>query len=359
MKRLLLITAFTPSRSTAGQNYTLNLLQDISTRYRVDVMYFKYKDEEYAPATDNIRVVGSYSLSPWERLRHYLQHLFIHPVFTSRFSYSILQKLKALIRDNQYDVVYFDFSQVFIYSYFIGHPRKILMVHDVLYQKYAREGFPTERSWIYRSERKLISQGLLQTFSVKDQALLKRVYQREAEVVHFYLSPQLMQLDLPSLKQESYFCFFGAWHRPENSEGLEWFLREVAPHTGDASYIILGPNLPAAIQERVNKMPKIKYLGFVDNPYELLGRSRALIAPLFKGAGIKVKVVESLSCGTPVLGTSIALEGIPDIAGNMIKCDHAVEFTAAILSFDIPSDRKAAFRNLFLKYYNGIRKTTL
>ena len=90
-----------------------------------------------------------------------------------------------------------------------------------------------------------------------------------------------------------------------------------------------------------------------------MGRSRALIAPLFKGAGVKVKVVEALCCGTPVLGTSVALEGIPNVAGNTIKCDHAVEFTAAILSFDIPSDRKAAFRNLFFKYYNDVRKTTL
>jgi glycosyltransferase involved in cell wall biosynthesis len=359
MKRLLLITAFTPSRSTAGQHYTLNLLQDVSSRYQVDVVYFKYKDEEYVAANDNIHVLEGYSLTAFDRLKNYLQHPFIHPVFSSRFNYAILQKLKDLIQKNNYDILYFDFSQVFIYSEFIDHPYKILMAHDVLYQKYHRQGFYPERQWIYKSEKRLIEKGTLQTFSVKDQALIKRLYQRDAEVVHFYLSPQIMQLDLTTVRQENYFCFLGAWHRPENSEGLKWFVDNVLPHTGTASYIILGPNLPRSISAAIKGNSRVRYLGFVDNPYTYIARSKALIAPLFKGAGIKVKVVESLCCGTPVLGTSVALEGIPDVAGNMIKCNHAVEFTAAILSFDIPAERKTAFRNLFLKFYNGIRKTTL
>src|SRR5690349_6270385 len=107
MKRILLISAFTPSRSTAGQNYTFNLLHDISMRYKVDLVYFKYKEEEYIPANNNVCVVASHSLTAWERLKNYLQHPFIHPVFTSRFSYSILKQLRGLIASNQYDVVYF------------------------------------------------------------------------------------------------------------------------------------------------------------------------------------------------------------------------------------------------------------
>ncbi len=61
MKRILLITAFTPSRSTAGQHYTFNLLQDISMRYQVDVVYFKFKQEEYVPVNSNVRVVATFT----------------------------------------------------------------------------------------------------------------------------------------------------------------------------------------------------------------------------------------------------------------------------------------------------------
>ncbi len=111
---------------------------------------------------------------------------------------------------------------------------------------------------------------------------------------------RLLELDLLTLKQEDYFCFFGAWHRPENSEGLAWFLTEVLPETPGLTYVIIGPNLPESIKTQIRGSKQVTYLGFVDNPYEYLGRSRALIAPLFKGAGVKVKVVEALCCGTPV-----------------------------------------------------------
>ena len=51
-------------------------------------------------------------------------------------------------------------------------------------------------------------------------------------------------------------------------------------------------------------------MGFVENPYGYIAEAQGLIAPLFHGAGIKVKVVEALALGTPVLGSAVAWEGI-------------------------------------------------
>ena len=59
-------------------------------------------------------------------------------------------------------------------------------------------------------------------------------------------------------------------------------------------------------------------LGFVDNPYKIMSESLGLIAPLFHGAGIKVKVIESLACGTPVIGTEVAFEGIDFIENKYL-----------------------------------------
>jgi glycosyltransferase involved in cell wall biosynthesis len=357
MRRLLLITAFPPSRFSAGQNYTLNLLDDIASRYQVDVVYFNYLDQQYKPMHPNISVVAAVPLSPFNRILNFFRLPLFHPAISSRFSPAVLRLLKDLISRNAYDILFFDFTQVFIYSYFIKHPRKVLMAHDVLAQKYGRQGFALERRWVYHTERKVMAEGSLQTFSIKDQALVKELYGRTAEVVHFYLSKKIADLDLQSLRQEDYFCFFGAWNRPENSEGLRWFIQEVLPNTGAVKYKIVGANLPADMRILIGGHPRISYVGFVEDPYIVIAKSKALIAPLFRGAGIKVKVIESLCCGTPVLGTSIAIEGIPDVAGNIIRCEGALEFIAAILSFDIPSERKTAFRNLFLKYYDNAQKT--
>jgi glycosyltransferase involved in cell wall biosynthesis len=357
MRRLLLITAFPPSRFSAGQNYTLNLLDDLASRYHVDLVYFNYRDQHYNPTHPNISVVAAVPLSPLNRILNFFRLPFFHPAISSRFSPKVLRRLKDLIARNSYAVVFFDFTQVFIYNYFIKHPNKVMMAHDVLAQKYSRQSFALEKKWVYQSERKVMAEGRLQTFSQKDQALVKELYGRNSEVVHFYLSKRIVDMDLQSLQQEDYFCFFGAWNRPENSEGLRWFIQEVLPNVNGAKYKIVGANLPEDIRVLIDGHPRISYVGFVDDPYVVIARSRALIAPLFRGAGIKVKVIESLCCGTPVLGTSIAIEGIPDVAGNIIRCEDASEFVAALMSFDIPSDRKVAFRNLFLKYYDNAQKT--
>jgi glycosyltransferase involved in cell wall biosynthesis len=357
MKRLLLITAFPPSRFSAGQNYTLNLLDDIATRYQVDLVYFNYQDQQYAPTHPNIKLIAAVPLSPWHRILNIFRLPFFHPAISSRFSPKVLRMIRSLVEKNDYDTVFFDFTQVFIYNYFIKHANKVLMAHDVLAQKYGRQGFALERKWVYQSEKKVMTEGKLQTFSVKDQELVKQLYDRSSEVVHFYLSKKILALDLPSLHQEDYFCFFGAWNRPENSEGLKWFIEEVIPTTEKIKYKIVGANLPDDISILIGGHPRISYVGFVDDPYSIIAKSKALIAPLFRGAGIKVKVIESLCCGTPVLGTSVAIEGVPDVAGNIIRCETSLDFIAAILSFDIPSDRKVAFRNLFLKYYDNAQKT--
>lgn len=357
MKRLLMITAFPPSRFSAGQNYTLNLLNDIADRYAVDLVYFKYKDHQYVSNHKNIHVVERVPLTMMNRLLNFFRLPFFHPMISSRFNPRVLRMLRKRVKANHYDVIYFDFTQVFIYNYFIQHPNKVLMAHDVLAQKFDRQGSAFERKWVSHSERKVLADGRIQTFSEKDQLLIKQRYARMSEVVHFYLSKKILEMELQSLEQDDYFCFFGAWNRPENSEGLKWFIQEVIPHTRMIKYRIIGANLPDEIRRTIDGHPKIKYVGFVDDPYTWIARSKALIAPLFQGAGIKVKVIESLCCGTPVLGTPVAIEGIPDIAGNIVRCESALEFIAAILSFDFPSDRKIAFRNLFLKYYDNAQKT--
>ena len=45
MKKILLISAFVPSRKTAGQNYTRQLIEDLSGRYEVDLICFRNRSE--------------------------------------------------------------------------------------------------------------------------------------------------------------------------------------------------------------------------------------------------------------------------------------------------------------------------
>ena len=81
------------------------------------------------------------------------------------------------------------------------------------------------------------------------------------------------------------------------------------------------------------KPNKINYLGFVQDSYARIVQSSAVIVPLFTGAGVKVKVLDSFTTGTPVIGTDVAFEGIPEIEGLTNLAISAEDFADKINNF--------------------------
>lgn len=61
---------------------------------------------------------------------------------------------------------------------------------------------------------------------------------------------------------------------------------------------------------------KVKIIGFVESIDKIFSESMCFAAPLTLGAGIKIKVIEAMYAGIPVLTNDIGMEGIPAIAGR-------------------------------------------
>lgn len=152
------------------------------------------------------------------------------------------------------------------------------------------------------------------------------------------------------------FCFYGAWNRVENSECLEWFLKNVYPKLSEEmEFVIIGGGMQETLQIKLKSYKNFSYLGFVEDPVMEIAKCQALIAPLHKGAGVKVKVIDALSSGTCVIGTNVAFEGIED--NEKIRLFFRAESPdafAAILnnwrSIDVQTKQAAA--NEFFERYN-------
>jgi len=54
----------------------------------------------------------------------------------------------------------------------------------------------------------------------------------------------------------------------------------------------------------------VNILGFVDNLAERLSTYCAMISPLLFGSGIKIKMLDALRAGLPVISTSVGVEGV-------------------------------------------------
>lgn len=71
-------------------------------------------------------------------------------------------------------------------------------------------------------------------------------------------------------------------------------------------------------RERLRKVDGIEIIGEVPNVDAFYERISLSLAPIRLGGGIKVKVIESLAKGIPVLGTPFAFEGFPPSLMNSV-----------------------------------------
>lgn len=127
--------------------------------------------------------------------------------------------------------------------------------------------------------------------------------------------------------------FFGMVDYFPNRDGLGWFLREVWPlvesrHPG-ARLKIVGPRPTAEVLAA--RGPRVEVTGLVDDLRPHLARAAMTIVPLRIGGGTRLKVVEALAMGKPIVSTSLGAEGI-DVTHerNILLADDPAAFANAI-----------------------------
>lgn len=353
---ILYISAFPPNRKTAGQNYSRQLIDDLCDSNNVTLFYFSYND--HLVEVEGVDEVRRYETSPFLKIRNFFLFFFLFPFFTNRFSFRLLFDIKKIAK--AYDLIYFDFSQVFIYSLFIKHHNKVLMSHDVIFQMFNRKIVVLKYlilSFVRFTESLVLhSANKVYCFSNKDQELFSTLYNVKSYSVSFYIDPLLSEIDFDKLVIDDYFVLYGAWNRKENASGLVWFLDNVySKISNQIQLIILGGGMSDSLKYKLKQFPKIQNVGFVKNPYVIICKSKALIAPLFSGAGVKVKVIESLATGTPVIGTGLAFEGIASFKVNdsspMICVNSPDEYIQKILEHKIDLMTKNDIRKYFINNY--------
>lgn len=125
--------------------------------------------------------------------------------------------------------------------------------------------------------------------------------------------------------------FWGAMYRPENYEAAIWFIENVMPllEDLDVRFVVAGNRPPEILKRYANS--RVVITGFVENETPLFESSMCFVSPLLTGAGIKVKVIEALSAGIPILTNDIGIEGIPAVNGeSYFHCEKPREYSRII-----------------------------
>jgi glycosyltransferase involved in cell wall biosynthesis len=148
------------------------------------------------------------------------------------------------------------------------------------------------------------------TFSEKDRSIL--IEMGVSSPIDTF-SPALELPQAAAVVKENKDCLFvGAMDRPENFEGVRWFISEiwdkVRKEIPDAKFIVAGSKPPEWL--KAIDREDIEVTGFVEDLDVYYKKAAVFIAPLLSGAGVKFKIVQALAYGLPVVTTDIGAEGI-------------------------------------------------
>lgn len=129
--------------------------------------------------------------------------------------------------------------------------------------------------------------------------------------------------------------FVGGFRHAPNVDAVTWFVREVFPlvevRLPAVRLNIIGSHTPEVIKD-FQAVPGVHVVGFIEDTSAWLDRAAVSVAPLRYGAGMKGKVTEALSAGTPVVTTTVGAQGLGAVSGvHLHVADTAAAFADAVV----------------------------
>lgn len=261
--------------------------------------------------------------------------------FNAGLSNSVINDIVTASKRN--DIVFIDSSQDGIISYYLRkHKFKgsvICFFHNVEYKIILQKvkanplkiwklliEFYNERSGLKYSDK-------LACLCTRDVNELKSVY-KESNLSNAHIIPiSFADRYSPNSPSQTELtatvptCLFIGNYWYANIHGLNWFVNNVLEEV-NIKLQIVGSGMDVLRDEYVN--PKIEFLGFVENLSSVIEAADFIIAPIFKGGGMKVKICEAMMYGKNIIGTPEAFNGYEvDYAKAGAVCESKEQFIAA------------------------------
>jgi glycosyltransferase involved in cell wall biosynthesis len=126
--------------------------------------------------------------------------------------------------------------------------------------------------------------------------------------------PPVEQVDVAATPRRLVFMGLRDW--PPNQEAFLYALRlwpRIASGIPNAELCVIGAKKPGAADPTYPD--GVRDLGFVKDLGEFLGTCRAMVAPIKTGGGVRVKILDSIRMGLPVIATTAAIGSLNSLFG--------------------------------------------
>ncbi len=339
MKILILTNKLPYPPRDGGSIATLNMitgLRDVGnqiTCLALNTNKHRYPIHEIpADLSESIRFLGVDCNSSIKPLKLISNLLFSsEPYIATRFNIKAFRTaLAMLLQEEAFDIIQMEGPYPGLYLDLIrkkSNARVSLRAHNVEHLIWERkalyEASPLKK-WYFINMAQRLKHFELELAQQVD--FLVPISEQDASYFNLH-GPQKAILTIPTgfcmdnypqteLPKEPSIFFIGALDWLPNQEGLVWFLQKVfdglLSELPELHFHVAGRNAPPHFEKRF-KHPNICYHGEVEDAVAFIQSYRVMVAPLLTGSGIRVKILEGMALGRPVVTTSQGMEGIPAI----------------------------------------------
>lgn len=330
--------AFPPKGGALQRNY--NLLREIARKCEVHVLAFDQPITRPADVTpkDCVQALGQFCTSvDWvalaassgffRRYRLAVKGLISGEPYDFVWLYSneMARKLSRLAAEVRPDVVHIDALGLAQYLPVVGEVGAVLNHHDVESCKIGVRGendpnpllrtyFKMEAKKLRIAEQRWCPQfGVNVVVSAEEGALLTRV------------CPNLVVQVVPNGVDTQFFTprpdpdastvlFCGSMDMHPNQEAVEYFVKRIWPlilaKVPEARFQIVGRRPPDWVVEMEKRDSRIQVTGYVDDVRPYFQQATVCVCPILSGGGTRLKILDSLAMGVPVVSTSFAASGL-------------------------------------------------
>lgn len=191
------------------------------------------------------------------------------------------------------------------------------------------------------------------------------------DTFHFGDETLLARPDVAFSETEPALLHVGSLDWEPNLDGLLWFLEKVwrglKQKHPQLRFYILGQGGGERLRAAARGLAGVRMTGFVEDLEPYHRRCRLFVAPLRFGGGMKVKIINAMYRGIPVLTTPIGAEGLEtadgrhlSIAGDAAKmlrdADHLLRDAASWTCMRDEARRHARERFDWERVYGPLRK---
>jgi len=354
--RVLLLTQVLPYPPDSGPKVkTWNVLKYLAQHHEVTLASFVRGDQtadvrclqRYCRAVYTVPMERGIFQDGWAMLRSLVNS---QPWMMVRDERTMMQHLIAqLTSETHFEVVHADQLNMAQYAARVRGARKILDAHNALWLLYKRlwETLGAgPKKWLLGRDWRLLKQyegrmcrefDAVLAVSQEDRLALEEAAGRPLDIT---VIPIAIDTDAiqPVMRRPdaNHILHIGTMYWPPNIDGIEWFIREIYPHIrARQSGVVLdvvGARPPQELIDLSSNGTGINVTGYVRDTRPYLEQAGVFIVPLRAGGGMRVKILEALAQGLPVVSTTLGCEGIAVEPGrHLFIADNPQDFAQATL----------------------------